>query len=92
MFSSRDLLRLEFMFKTLGLFDADRHRSLVERRFLAHPLPQVDGLKATAVLFTKLTQLREHLPLQGVAFFLKSLNVEPTKTRKVREDWTISFI
>ncbi|MGZ7180376.1 MAG: hypothetical protein ACXVIB_06210 [Halobacteriota archaeon] len=59
------------MFKTLGLFDADRHRSLVERRLLGHAPPQVDRLKAKAAVRAELSQLRKDVTLQRVALLDK---------------------
>ncbi len=53
------------------LAQADVHRLLVQRGFLAHPPAQVNRLEASAVLLAQLAQPREHPRLQRVSLLLQ---------------------
>jgi len=67
-----DEVRLDAgLLAAFNLAQADLHGLLVECRLVADTPAQVNGLKAGAVLFTELAQLREHVALQRVALGLQ---------------------
>ncbi len=69
------------------LAQADVHRLLVERSFLADPPAQVDDLEARPMLLCKLRRRGKTRSCKALRSALRSLKVELTKMRNTRADW-----